>query len=130
MELSINKKPFRLSLGRRGEFLACEYLIQRGYKILEKNYRTSLGEIDVIAEKNKRIAFIEIKTRSSEKFGKPEEAVDKRKQNKLIALAKLYLKETKQTNKLASFHVVAILWQKPKDAKIRLIENAFEIEKE
>ena len=71
-------------LGKFGESEAEHYLKKKRYKILEKNYRGRLGEIDIIAEKKKEIIFVEVKTRKSDKFGKPYEAVDFRKQRKII----------------------------------------------
>src|SRR5437868_2873571 len=107
MNIKPNPKPFRLTLGERGEMAAWGFLVKQGYKILEKNYRCALGEIDCIAEKKGRLVFIEIKTRSGDRYGRPEEAVHQVKQRKLFKLAEWYLKETKKTEAPVSFEVVA-----------------------
>ena len=119
--------PFRLPLGRRGEMVAWHFLTQRGYKILEKNYRCKLGEIDVVAEKKSRTAFVEIKTRRTWDFGRPEESVHAAKQRKLVRLAEWYLREKKKSDSLVSFDVVAVTWKESGEPEIRLIENAFEV---
>lgn len=128
MRLSPRKGPFRLSLGERGEMVAWNYLRHHGYKILEKNYRCKAGEIDVVATKNGRWAFIEIKTRSQDAFGRPEEAVGETKQQKLVHLAQWYLKEKNQFHVPVTFDVLAITWRGELEPEIRLIENAFSVD--
>ncbi len=123
-----NKKPFSLSFGRRGEMAGWAYLVQHGFRILEKNYRCSLGEIDVVAEKDGRIRFIEIKTRRHRRFGSPEEAVSRGKQKQLGRLAQVYLKHRFEQNRAVSFDVVAIDWRESEEPEIRLIENAFTLD--
>jgi putative endonuclease len=78
-------------LGRYGEMLACEFLARRGYKIIDKNFRTRGGEIDIIAREGAVLIFVEVKTRTNNKFGEPEEAIDFYKQNKLAKTAEYYL---------------------------------------
>lgn len=116
-----------MTLGERGEMLACRFLAGKGYKILEKNYRCPLGEIDVIAEKKGKLAFVEIKTRSSARLGEPAEAVDLRKQKKLVRLARWYLKEKQKSDGPAFFAVVSVIWDGTNEPAVRLIENAFGI---
>ena len=81
--------------GALGEKLAAGYLKQQGYKILEKNYNNKLGEIDIIAQKGKTIAFVEVKTRSSDPFLRGQYAVDKRKQFHIMRTAAYYLDQKK-----------------------------------
>lgn len=126
MKLSPKKTPFRVSLGTRGEMLACDYLCQQDYRILEKNFRCPLGEIDAIAEKAGRLRFIEIKTRSGAGFGRPEEAVHPQKQKKLTKLAMWYLKERKLSDTSISFDVLAVDWSPSVKPVFTLIEDAFE----
>ena len=128
MTLAPRKEPFRVSLGDRGEMIAWDYLIRRGYRILEKNYRCKIGEIDVVAEKNKRLVFVEIKTRRHAGFGRPEEAVDAAKQRKLTRLAQWYLKEKKKKEVSVFFDVLAITWNSLQEPQMRLIENAFSVD--
>lgn len=126
MKVSPNQRPFRFSLGDQGEILACNYLRQAGYEILEKNFRCKVGEIDVVAKRKGKISFVEIKTRTSAAFGYPQEAVDKNKQKKLLKLAAWYLKKRKIADHSIVFDVIAICWEKGKEPTIRLIKDAFE----
>jgi len=82
-----NKKK----IGAFGEVLAADFLVRRGYRILDWHFQTRGGEIDLIAEKDKQIIFVEVKTRTNKDFGLPEEAIDQRKKIKLIETARWYL---------------------------------------
>jgi putative endonuclease len=129
IKLSPNKQPFCLSLGARGEMAAWNYLRKKGYQILDKNYRAPIGEIDAVCKKDGRIIFVEIKTRSGNRFGVPEEAVHRIKQKKLILLAEWYLKDKKCGDVPVAFAVVSILMDPAGSTpQIRLIENAFGVE--
>jgi putative endonuclease len=81
----------RQGLGRTGERLAAEKLVQTGYCILERNFRCRYGEIDLIAEHELDLVFVEVKTRRGTSHGLPEEAVDRRKQQKILQVAAYYL---------------------------------------
>lgn len=81
----------RKSLGNWGEKIAAEYLLEKGYLILERNYRSSYGEIDLIVQIDKVTVFVEVKTRSSNRFGYPEEAVTRAKMEHLYSSAQAYL---------------------------------------
>lgn len=108
-------------LGGLGEKIAKDFLVNKGFKILETNYATKLGEIDIIAkDKNGVLVFIEVKTRITEKFGLPREAVTVAKQRKIRLVAQEYLQKTDGFNKPARFDVIEIL-----DGEINAIENAF-----
>ena len=115
-------------MGDRGEKAACGFLKDRGYEILEKNYRCKLGEIDVIARRRGRLAFVEIKTRTSAQFGMPQEAVDLRKQAKIFKVAQWFLKEKKLEEMPVAFDVVAVLWKEGQAPEMHLITDAFEKE--
>jgi putative endonuclease len=112
--------------GEKGETLAARYLKKNGYKILEQNYRTKLGEIDIIAKENKTIVFIEVKSRRSIRYGNPKWAVTPIKQRKISMVALHYLKTTKQLDTKARFDVVAVIsnWDQP---QIEIVKNAFEL---
>ncbi|HQP12145.1 MAG TPA: YraN family protein [Candidatus Omnitrophota bacterium] len=86
-------KKNKITLGRRGEALAAEYLKKAGYRIVACNFRNALGEIDIVARDGAILCFVEVKTRSSDDFGGPAEAVSLFKQRKLIQLARAFLKE-------------------------------------
>lgn len=82
-------------LGQWGEATAEKYLIERGYKILDRNYRTAIGELDIVARKNGILAFVEVKTRDAVNANHflPEESVNPRKQSKLKKLSEVYISE-------------------------------------
>ena len=84
--------------GRRGEEAAKKYLIKNGYKILETNYKNYFGEIDIVAKLKSKIIFIEVKTRSSRRFGAPEESVNSAKQKKLIKASEKYILANRLNN--------------------------------
>lgn len=128
MKLTPHPGPFRLSLGEQGEKAACGFLKEHGYEILEKNYKCRLGEIDVIARRQGRLAFIEIKTRTSTQYGTPQEAVNLQKQEKIFKVAQWYMKEKKLEKTQVAFDVVAILWKEGQTPEMRLIADAFEKE--
>ncbi|MFN3966325.1 MAG: YraN family protein [Endomicrobiia bacterium] len=113
-------KNFRQEIGKKGENKAIDFLKKKGYQILETNYRTRFGEIDIIAEENNDIVFIEVKTRTNYSFGAPQLAVDLRKQKKIIKTALNYIKTKNILNKNFRFDVVAQI-----DNNIELIKNAF-----
>lgn len=77
-------------LGRYGEFLAALFLKCKGYQILDRNYRTPRGELDIIARRKKTLVFVEVKCRSSRRFGQAAEAVTAQKQERIRRLAAAY----------------------------------------
>jgi len=84
-------KTARQGLGRLGERLAAEKLLSRGYRILERNFRCRYGEIDLVAEDEQDLVFVEVKTRRGTAYGLPEEAVTPRKQRKIVEVASYYI---------------------------------------
>ena len=116
----------RQKLGQTGESLAAWYLKKNGYKIIEQNYRTPLGEIDIIAREKKIIVFVEVKSRRSNRFGNPKWAVTPQKQRKISRVALQYLKSTRQMNKSARFDVVAVSSNRD-EPRIEIVKNAFEL---
>jgi len=114
------------SVGRKGENVAVRYLKKRGYKILEQNYRTQSGEIDIIAKEKKTLVFVEVKTRRSRSYGSPKFAVTPRKQRSISKAALYYLKLTNQSDAGARFDVVSIL-DLEGYTEIELVRNAFDL---
>ena len=114
------------NLGNAGENFAANYLESRGYKIFSKNFRVRSAEIDIIAEKDDVIIFVEVKTRSSTKHGLPIEAVNFRKQQKIIDAASVFLQDEKYFDKACRFDVIEIYSDGVKFSA-RHIENAFEV---
>ncbi len=102
--MNINKR-----IGAIGESLACQYLKNNGYEIVEKNFNSNYGEIDIIAKKSAVLVFVEVKTRTNKKFGEPAEAVNLTKQKHILKTAKYYLYSTKQENTCTRFDILEIL---------------------
>uniref|UniRef100_A0A7V3UZF8 UPF0102 protein ENX16_00740 n=1 Tax=candidate division WOR-3 bacterium TaxID=2052148 RepID=A0A7V3UZF8_UNCW3 len=95
-------------LGTAGEDAARRFLEKQGYKIIATNYRSQLGEIDIIGEDQDTLVFIEVKTRSSNKFGSPAEAVTRKKQQRLHQLAAMFLIERQLDNMPVRFDVLSL----------------------
>ena len=112
--------------GRKYEEVVCNFLKKKGYTILEKNFTSKYGEIDIIASYNNIIAFVEVKGRQNENYSSPKEAVTEKKQKKIILTAKKYLVDTKQTDSLCRFDVVEIVDDRG-FYKINHICNAFAV---
>ncbi|MFH0838096.1 MAG: YraN family protein [Patescibacteria group bacterium] len=114
---------YNQDLGQQGEQLIESYLTGKGYEILEQNYRKKTGEIDLIAKSPKKdeIVFIEVKTRKSGTYGRPEEAVDLRKLKKIEKTALLWLNENGKTDVLWRIDVIALELQS--ETKITHLEN-------
>jgi len=113
--------------GKIGEQLATDYLKKNGFLIIERNYRQKCGEIDIIARDKKTLVFIEVKTRKSNKFGSPFEAVTTRKQQQIARTAQNYLFRNKLFNKSARFDVIGITFSRSGKPSIELIQNAFSL---
>ena len=116
----------RRHTGTHGESLAAKVLKKNGYKIIEQNYRSKLGEIDIIARDGGVLAFVEVKARRTDRFGDPKWAVTRQKQRKISMVALDYLKRTGQIEKRARFDVVAIRLL-PGQPDVEIIRNAFEL---
>jgi putative endonuclease len=118
-------------LGAKGEEIAVRYLKSRGYRIVERNYRNRLGEIDIIAEHGDDLVFIEVKTRSDILFGSPFESVTKQKQKQLSKVALQYISKKNCHNRPSRFDVVGIKFyeggNRSQDAAIELLQNAFDL---
>lgn len=80
-------------IGQTAEDIAAEYLTENKLRIIDRNYRTRFGEIDIIAQNKKEFIFVEVKAKNTSRFGKPYEMVTGRKKKKLISTAKGYLTE-------------------------------------
>ena len=107
-------------LGKKGERLVAEYLKKQGCKIIEKNYRTPFGEADIIAKDGDEIIFVEVKTRTNDKYGTPAESVVRKKRETYAKIAKFYwLKIGEEPN--ARFDVAEVY----ADGTIEYIPNAF-----
>ncbi|MEJ2689334.1 MAG: YraN family protein [Deltaproteobacteria bacterium] len=114
------------NLGLQGEEAAVRYLQARGYKILERNFRCRAGEVDIIAEEKGDLVFVEVKARSSNRFGDPAEAVTSRKQGQISKAALCYLGD-RHHGKAARFDVVTVLFSGNRVARVEIIRDAFEL---
>jgi len=117
----------RHQFGQAGEARAEQFLRQKGYRILERNLRTSLGELDLVAEDAGVLVFVEVKARTTEAFGGALLAVDRRKQAKLIRLASQYLAQRHLTERACRFDVVLVQGNGDSSSQIEHVENAFDL---
>jgi len=113
------------ALGTKGEDLAVTFLKKKGYKIIARNYKTFIGEIDIIAKDGNITVFIEVKTRTNDSFGYPFVAVNTKKKKKLKNLALLYLKNKGQESPVR-FDVFSIFYMDNGKKVIEHIKDAFE----
>ena len=109
-------------LGIKGEKLAIDFLLKKGYKILEKNFRYLKAEVDIIAKKDNVLAAVEVKTRSTDYFGNPQDFVNPKKIKLLLSAIDYYVNE-KDLDVEVRFDIIAITYQKT--IKIRHLEDAF-----
>lgn len=119
MAVGVARDKANKRLGARGERLACKHLKRNGYKILERNYKNPFGEVDVIARKGDVVAFVEVKTRLSDSYGAPSEAVDERRRSKYVQAAKYYFCGVR-ADVTVRFDIIEIL-----RGEINHIENAY-----
>jgi len=115
-----------MKLGEKGEGLAVKFLKRKGYRIIEQNYKTNSGEIDIIALDGTVLAFIEVKTRESIGFGLPFESVNTRKRRKIVNVALSYLKRLNDLPP-CRFDVVSIYFENGRP-ECELIQDAFEVQ--
>jgi putative endonuclease len=113
-----------LALGRRGEQLAVDHLLRKGYRVLKRNFHTRRGEIDIIARQGDQIVFVEVKTARGKAYGSPRDWVDVRKQARVIHAAVVYLALQRIQDTDCRFDVIAIEMYRSKPRLIHII-NAF-----
>ncbi len=119
------KDTRKITTGKEGERIAADFLKKNGYRIVENNYRCSIGEIDIVARDKDDLVFVEVKARKSSALGYPEQAVGRQKQRKMSQLALWYIQEKKLHGINARFDVVAVLMQSSGN-DVKLIKHAFE----
>lgn len=112
-------------IGQAIENLACKYLQEQGLKLLERNYRCRLGEIDLVMQENKVLIFVEVRFRKNLYFGSAAESVTSSKQHKLVKTAKYYLQQKKLTDSTACRFDVLGITNSPQSPQIEWIKNAF-----
>lgn len=121
----VKKKTKKNATGKIGEDIAARFLKRKGYRIIDRNWRIKSGEIDIVADDNGTVVFVEVKARSSTGYGSGEEAITEHKKEKIINAAKACLKY-KGEDRPCRFDVIAILFDKRRKVKeINHIEDAF-----
>ncbi len=113
------------SFGRRGEDAACEYLVSSGYKIIDRNWRCSFGEADIIMQDRNSLVFVEVKTRRDTEKGFPSEAVGAKKREKYEKIALAYISNIDLVDVSVRFDVISVLVTAEKRALIKHHVNAF-----
>lgn len=93
-------KQLNYQAGKTGENLALKYLLSKGYRLIEANWRHRWGEIDLIVSKNDRLVFVEVKLKKSDRFGSPEEMIDRRKIYQITQAALVFLQHNPQYQQL------------------------------
>ena len=121
----LNPQTPKDALGDRGENLAARYLRNQGYKIIVRNFRSEVGEIDIVARDGRTIVFVEVKSRAYDD-PEPEDQVNDLKRHQITKAAKMYLGRYGTPQPPARFDVVAVVWPQGEPPIIRHIENAFE----
>lgn len=113
----------RKATGQQGEVLAAVYLSQKGYRVLERNWRCTTGELDIVAEDKATLVFVEVRTRRGQRFGRAEESITPTKQIRLIELAQAYLQEKSPAHTSWRIDVIAVQLG-PGAPQINHLENA------
>ncbi len=114
-------------LGDQGERTAVRFLKKLGYRILERQHQDRFGEIDIIALDGNQIVFVEFKTRRTTGAGRPFEAVDQTKQNKIAKAALAWLKSQRRLNQSCRFDVISIVWESDSGSpEVTHFKHAFE----
>ena len=113
-------------LGKSGEEIAAEYLENKGYNIIDRNFRCVLGEIDLIVKRKGILTFVEVKTRRKNTFGSPADAITYIKRKHMYKTAEYYILKNKIAKKDITLDVVEIYANSEKDIKIIHLERAIE----
>ena len=113
------------AMGRDGEEIACRYLLGKKYEILARRFRMFRGEIDIVARDGATLVFVEVKARTDESYGRPEEAVTPGKQRQIRRIAQGYLVANPNPGADCRFDVIAILFRGPNDHRLEHFVDAF-----
>lgn len=119
----MNTKNSRISLGRRGETQAAEFLAKKGYRLIDRNVRTEYGEIDLIVLQTEMLVFVEVKTRRNQRYGRPEEAINPNKLQRMVDSAQAYLQEHPQYTQNWRIDVVSVLVEPGRSSEFNHFEN-------
>ena len=111
------------TLGRTGEEIAAGHLEKKGYRILHRNWKSGRRELDIVAENDEFVVFVEVKTRTSAQWGNPEDFVGKSRMRRMVDAANYYLIE-KEIDKPARFDIIGLVWN-GKRFELEHIDDAF-----
>lgn len=111
--------------GRRGERIACRYLLRQGYDVLARRFRGRHGEIDIVALDGDTLVFVEVKTRASRAFGEPWEFVDWEKRQNLRGTAEEFIARYGMGSRTYRFDIVGVIAPGARDEEIALLRNAW-----
>ena len=123
--MTTKKTSPRLDLARRGEGLAAMLLERAGYVIVARNARTRWGEIDLVARDGETWVFVEVKTRTSDRYGTGAEAVTPQKQHKILRMAEIILSRLSLADVPVRFDVVEVMLEPDRAPALRLVQGAF-----
>ncbi len=123
---SSGTKNSNRAIGKSGEQAALNFFTQRGYTLLDRNYRVPCGEIDLIFEKGQVLVFVEVKARRSSRYGLPQEAVGHTKQQRIIKAAMWYCQERRLQGRELRFDVIALMFHPDGSCDVHHIPNAFD----
>ena len=117
-------KQFNRRVGKEGEDITAKYLSDKGYKILERNYHTRFGEIDLIASKNNVLAFVEVKLKHGDDFGTPEEMIGNSKLSQVQRMAEFYLMDKPDMAKIyKTYSIDAVCIMMGESGKVKRINH-------
>lgn len=114
-------------LGRHSEELAVSFLEQHQYKILDKNFRSKFGEIDIIAQDREYLCFVEVRAKLTPEYGHPLESITETKRKRIIKTAQIYLYEKQKKDCFCRFDVVSVVPEGDNKFALEIIKNAFEM---
>ena len=125
---SSTSRPRHLRLGTRGENLACQFVKKNGYKILYRNFKGRTGgEIDLVCRHRDTLVFVEVKTRTREDFGRPVDAVNREKRNRIARGGLAWLRLLDDPDILFRFDVVEVIIGEGEEPRLELLQNAFSL---
>ncbi|HSV62953.1 MAG TPA: YraN family protein [Chthoniobacterales bacterium] len=117
-----------MKLGTRGENLACQFLKKSGYKILYRNFKGRTGgEIDLVCRDRDTLVFVEVKTRTREDFGRPLEAVNREKRNRIARGGLAWLRLLGDPDILFRFDIVEVIIAEGTEPRLEIVQNAFSL---
>ncbi|MEJ2110484.1 MAG: YraN family protein [Acidobacteriota bacterium] len=111
--------------GRKGERIACRFLMRRGFDVLARRYRKGHGELDIIAFEGGILSFVEVKTRRSKRYGEPWEFVDWKKQHRIRQTAESFIADNDLCEYVYRFDIVSVVLSKGSKVEVELFRNAF-----